>query len=246
MGKLLDIKSRQIEPRTDLAAEVAPKLEAARIRLAELEDQQGAAALAATLDEAGAASRLAQLNNQIDCARRERAQLEVAHRVAVHRDAMAKAAIESKARRTQLAAFEKVGAERLKAWRETCEGLAAAAEAYTRFIELTDEMAVAMPTGTVQQTILWRMADTIVADGGAFPATLDVLLGAEMFRNATNPSRALLPGARPPTETQRYKPASIEPAVASIERMNQYLVGLVRGKLDAIEQAENERLWETA
>jgi hypothetical protein len=27
MGKLLDIKSRQIEPRTDLAAEVAPKLE---------------------------------------------------------------------------------------------------------------------------------------------------------------------------------------------------------------------------
>jgi hypothetical protein len=42
MGKLLDIKSRQIGPRTDLVAEVAPKLEAARIRLAELEDQQGA------------------------------------------------------------------------------------------------------------------------------------------------------------------------------------------------------------
>jgi hypothetical protein len=42
IGKLLDIKSRQTEPRTDLAAEVAPKLEAAGLSVAELEHPQGA------------------------------------------------------------------------------------------------------------------------------------------------------------------------------------------------------------
>ena len=47
MAKVVDLKPEPPQ-RTNLAAEVAPKLEAARARLAELESHVNAAALAAT------------------------------------------------------------------------------------------------------------------------------------------------------------------------------------------------------
>ena len=56
MAKPIDFRPKAQEPRTDLAAEVAPKLESAQARLAELEGHVAAAALAAATAEPGAAT----------------------------------------------------------------------------------------------------------------------------------------------------------------------------------------------
>ena len=135
MAKVVDLKS---EPpaRTNLAAEVLPKLEAARTRLAELESHVNAAALAATLNEPGAAGRLAHLNNQLDVARRDVTQLEGAHRLAIQRDAAAQAAIEAKARSVQLAVLQDIADQRLEAMVELCRGIEIAAKAHTRSLSI--------------------------------------------------------------------------------------------------------------
>jgi hypothetical protein len=57
--------------RTDLAAEVASKLEPARARLAALEAQVSDAALASALGQVGAADKLGELNSQIEISRRD-------------------------------------------------------------------------------------------------------------------------------------------------------------------------------
>jgi hypothetical protein len=243
VAKIVDLKSEKPE-RTNLAAEVAPKLESARTRLAELERHLSAAALAATLDEPGAADRLATLNDRLDVARRDVTQLEGAHRLAIQRDAAAQAAIEAKARQAELTALQAAADARLKAMVETCRGLETAAKAYTRFVEATAKMALALPTGQIPHAINWSHAD-IMIDGRVFPAALDVVVAGEMFRHAVGPQDAL-PGSRPPTEGQRLRPAAIEPAAEAVRRMNEYLVGTIREKYAALERADAVRLAKSA
>jgi hypothetical protein len=243
MAKVIDLKTEKPQ-RTNLAAEVAPKLEAARARLAELESHVNAAALAATLNEQGAAGRLANLNNQLDVARRDVTQLEGAHRLAVQRDAIAQAAFEAKARETELAALQKIADERLEAMVELCRGLEIAAKANTKFTDLTGKLALALPTGMIPHAINWNHAD-IMIDGRVFPAALDVIVGGEMFRHAVGPQDAL-PGSRPPTEGQRLRPAAIEPAAEAIKRQHEYLVGTVGEKFAALERADAVRLAKSA
>jgi hypothetical protein len=241
MVKVIDLKSEKLE-RTNLAAEVAPKMEAARARLAELEGHVNAAALAA--NEPGAAGRLAHLNNQLDVARRDVAQLEGAHRLAIQRDATAQAAFEAKARQAELAALQKIADTRLEAMVEVCVAIEAAAKSYTKFCDLTGKMAMALPTGMIPHAINWNHADTMI-DGRVFPAALDILVAAEMFRHAIGPQDAL-PGSRPPTEGQRLRPAAIEPAAEAIKRMHEYLIGTIREKFAALERADAVRLAKSA
>ena len=194
MAKVVDLKP---EPqRTNLAAEVAPKLEAARARLAELESHVNAAALAVALDEPGASDRLANLNDRLDVARRDVAQLEGAHRLAIQRDAQAQAAIEAKARQTELAALQKIADARHQAMVELCRGLEMAPKAHTRIVDLTGEFALALPTGQIPHAINWNHVGILI-DGVEFPAALPVVVAGEMFRHAVGPQDAL-PGSRPP------------------------------------------------
>jgi hypothetical protein len=244
MAKVIDIKAGPITP-TNLAATVETKLNAARQQLAELDGQVGAAALAASLDEPGAGKRLADLNGRLETARRDVAQLEGAHRAALDRDAHSLATWEACGRRAQLDDLQRVADARLKAMGELCAALETAAKAYTKFIDLTDAMAVALPTGVIQHQVIWRMADILI-EGRGFPATFDVLVGAEMFRHAADPSRALLPGGRPPTEAQRLQPGAIEPASEAVRRMNDYVVGAIRERFEAIERADAARFLKTA
>ena len=242
MGKTIDFKPKV--PRTDLAAEVAPKLEAARSRLAELEGHVSTAALAAALNEVGAANRLAQLNSEVDIARRDVAQLEGAHRLAVQRDAQAQAAIEAKARQAELGAFQRHADARFEAMVEVCAASEVLAKAYTKFLSATADMARAMPTGMIPHAVMWNMLD-IMIDGGVFPAAIDVVVGAEMYRHGdlSRPERyGMLPGARPPTEAMRLRPHVIEPATEAVKRSNEYLIGMIREKFKSIEQAATARL----
>jgi hypothetical protein len=243
MAKVIDLKSEKPE-RTNLATEVAPKLEAARARLAELEGYESAAALAATLNEPGAAGRLATLNAKLDVARRDVAQLEGAHRLAVQRDAIAQAAFEARARDAELTALQKIADARLAAMIETCNAIETAAKSYTKFVDATTKMALALPTGMIPQAINWNHTD-IMIDGRVFPAANDVVVAGEMFRHAVGPQDAL-PGSRPPTEGLRLRPAAIEPAAESIKRMHEYLIGTIREKFAALERADAVRLAKSA
>jgi hypothetical protein len=74
--KVVDIK--QTPEKTNLAAAVEPKLAEARTRLAHCN-----AALAASLEEPGAAKQLNDLNARMDAARRDVSQLEQALRMGV-------------------------------------------------------------------------------------------------------------------------------------------------------------------
>jgi hypothetical protein len=243
MAKVIDLKS-ETPSRTNLAAEVAPKLEAARARLAELERHVNAAALAATLNEQGAAGRLANLNNQLDVARRDVTQLEGAYRLAGQRDAQAQAAIEAKARQTELAALQKIADLRHQAMVELCRGIEIAAKAHTKFVDLTRKFALALPTGQIPHAINWNHVGILI-DGVEFPAALAVVVGGEMFRHAVGPQDAL-PGSRPPTEGLRLRPAAIEPAADAVKRQHDYLVGTIREKYAALERADAVRLAKSA
>jgi hypothetical protein len=229
-------RAEHAEPRTDLAAEVAPKLEAARACLAELEEHVGAAALAVAINELGAADRLTELNVQVEAARRDVVQLEAAHRHAEQRDAAARAALARSARKAQLIELQRCADRRLAAMEAVSAALETAAKAYNTFLDETTEMARAFPTGTVPFNIDWMKLDFMV-DDRTFPAGLDVIIAGEMFRHA-DPARVgspcgALAGARAPAEALRLRPAMIEPATAAVERTNKYLVGLVAERLDA-------------
>jgi hypothetical protein len=229
MGKTIEFKKPA--PRTDLAAEVAPKLEAAKARVIELENLVAEASLAASLEEAGAANRLVQVSSQLDAARNEVSLREVAYRLALQRDAKAQAAIEAKALRAQVAEFERHAQARHEAMIEACTAMEMAAKAYVRFLDETDKMAIAMPTGMLAHAVNWYWLDTMI-DGRAFPARIEIVIAGELYRHSTR-----FPGAAPPTEGLRLRPDDIEPASAGVRRMNEYLIGAIREKLAAIENA---------
>jgi hypothetical protein len=225
------------EPRTDLAAEVAPKLEAARARLGDIEAQASAAALAQALEEPGAVGRLASINAAAENARRDVRQLEQAHKLAEQRDGMARAAIEAKARQAQLAEFQKLADARLAAMVELCAAIEVAAGAYARFLELTSKMAGEMPTGIVPHVVAWNDLETMMPDGRALPAPIDKIVAGEMYRHGAGRPDRLLPGAKPLIEALRLQPGAIEPATEGVRRLNDYLVGTIREKIESLERA---------
>jgi len=246
MGKVTDFKKASLQ--TNLAGEVQPKLEEARSRLAELESQASAAALAAALNELGASKQLAEINRQLDDARRDVAQLEGALRLAEQRDTMAQAQLDARARREQLAAMQRHARARLDAVTELCTAIETAAKSYTRFLAATDEMALALPLGMISHPISWHMVG-IMLDGREFPARIEAVIAGEMFRHADltrADGRIALPGASPPTEKQRLAPSSIEPATDAVRRMNEWLIGMVDEKLKSIEQKDAARFAKTA
>lgn len=232
------------KPRTDLAAEIAPKLEAARAHRDELEKQATEAALADALGESGAAGRLAQLNSQIDIARRDVNQLEAAHRLAAHRDATARAAAEAKARQDQLGILQGHAEARFAAMVELCAGLEVAAKAYARFLDETKQFAIAWPTGISPYTVPWLDLTTLV-DGRAFPAPVAAVVASEMFRH-TPPGGKELPGAKPLIELFRLQPAAIEPATEAVRRTNDFLIGEIKDRFEAMERATAQRLSKSA
>jgi DNA-binding phage protein len=234
MGKTIDFKPRE---RADLVSEVAPKLDAARARLADLEAQLNAAALADALGEMGAAGRLAQLDTAVETARREVAQLEGAHRLAVQRDGLAQVAVDAKVSQAQLAAMQRHGDARFEAMVEVCAALELAAKAYTKFFDETERMALAVPLGMIPRGIQWNVLDLMV-DGSAVPAAIDAIVAGEMYRHGDlGRADRMLPGARAPAEILRMRPTAIEPASEAVRRMNEYLIGAIKERLKSIEQA---------
>jgi hypothetical protein len=246
MARLIEMLSNKPKvTRTNVATEVEGKLQAARERLGDLEAQVSATALDAALGEQGAAERLVALNNQMDIARREVEQLAGAHRLALQRDARALAEARAKIRQSQLAAMQSHARARLEAMVELCTAIEVAAKAYGRFLDCTDKMAMATPTGMIPHAIMWHTLDMMI-DGRAFPASIEVVVAGEMFRHRderhADKKHGFLPGARPPTASQVLRPDVIEPATEGVKRMNEYLVSAIKDRLESIERADYSQI----
>jgi len=127
---------------------------------------------------------------------------------------------------------------RLAAMVELCEASQKAAAAYIDFLDATDKMALAMPLGLVPHAVSWHLLPLLL-DNGEFPGRVEVAVAAELYRHGVlrADGRGMLPGAAPPVESQRLRPASIEPASAAVERQNTYLLGLIDARLRAIEES---------
>jgi hypothetical protein len=147
MAKIAEFKKPP--PRTDAAEIVLPKLAAARERLLELEDQVNAAALSAALEELGASGRLTKANADLEAARQHVDELERAYKLAEAKDAMARAELDAKGRREQLAVMRSRADARLAAIEECCTAIETASKSYARFLNETDAMARALPLGTI-------------------------------------------------------------------------------------------------
>jgi hypothetical protein len=222
-----------------IAPAVAEKLAAAEQHRANLEGHIATAALDAALERQGAALRVTTLDKQLAAARDKCQQLAAALRLARQQDARALAAADANARQAQLAVMKEHAEARLKAMTEFGIAIKAAAEAYAQFLDCTDQMAVAMPTGVIPQMIHWGMLETMI-EGRLFPAEIDKIVSGEMFRHAKG--RGALPGARPLTEGFRLRPDAIEPATESVARVNYYLVSPISERFDVIERDEQARI----
>lgn len=119
-----------------------------------------------------------------------------------------------------------------------CAALKGASAAYVRFVDATNELALAVPTGVLPYSIDWESLG-VMLDGTEFPAGVEIVIASQMFRDAgTTESgrRCKLPGARPLTETTRMNPAAIEPATESVRRMHEWLLSEVKDRFDALDQ----------
>jgi hypothetical protein len=225
---------------------VAAKLAAAKQRLGDLESQMGAHALDESEGADGASQKLAGLVSKIQSARAEVAKLEEANRYADLLDKRAGAAARAKLRQSQLMAMRSHARARYDAMGQLCAALQAAAKFYAQFLNSTEKMALATPTGLLPHGVNWHHLETTI-DGRSFPAALDVVVAGEMFRHTVpteSGRRRDLPGANPPAVSLRDRPAEIEPATEGVRRMNDYLVGEIKQRLEAVnrtEQAQVER-----
>jgi hypothetical protein len=185
----------------------------------------------------------------MEAARRDVSQLEQALRIATDRDERSAAAADAFHRRADLVKLEAIAKARLEAMTTLCGALATAAKSYADFLQLTEDMAGAWPTGLVRTIVMWRDLETIMPDGVSFPAPIEKIVASEMFRLAADDEqgrRRLLPGAHPLIELLRLQPNLIEPATEAVARSNGFLVGTIRDKLDAMERANAEPIAKSA
>jgi hypothetical protein len=160
------------------APAIALKLEAAREALQLHNDMVAQTVLAAAENAPGAAKRLAQLRENISMTEREVSEFEQAHALAAKLDRQSDAAGAAAMRAEQFAVMKQRADVRLKAVATIMEAVATAAKAYHEYVVATNEMAVALPTGTrIGFVSLGRNGY-----GGSWVGNLKELIAAEAWR----------------------------------------------------------------
>ncbi|MDB5616596.1 hypothetical protein [Tardiphaga sp.] len=166
------------KPTPPRAPPIATKLEVAREVLRDLERDVGQFVLDATEGVPGAAKRLADLRTTISAAQRDVGELEQAHALAMKLDRQADAALAGAMRTEQFAIMKRHADARLKAVATIMEAIGTAAAAYGEYVRSTNDMAVALPTGT-------RMGFVALGRngyGGPWAGDLKALIAAEAWR----------------------------------------------------------------
>jgi hypothetical protein len=165
-------------PAIPRAPAVAMKLEAAREVARTLEQDVGQFVLDAAEGVSGAAKRLADLRTTIAAAQRDVGELEQAHALAMKLDRQAAAAVATVMRKEQFAVMKQRADVRLEALATIMEAVATAAKAYHKYVVSTNEMVVALPTGTRLSFIALGRNGY----GGSWVGNLKELIAAEAWR----------------------------------------------------------------
>jgi hypothetical protein len=231
---------------TTRAPVVAAKLAAAGNILSVLESGSAELALAEVEGIAGATGRMRAHDQKIGAARAEVEKLQAAHRRATELDEAAAATTQREARRAQFAAIQKLADDRLKIMTGIAAAIETTAKSYIEFLDATEAMQLSMPA--LANSVDWRVIDILI-DGSPLPAGLDAVLSGEMFRHAAKAAGGrfvTLPGAKPPTEAMRAQPNAIEPATEALARTNNWLLGLVKDRFEALDQADEARVGKVA
>lgn len=202
------------------------KIEQAEAQRVAIEQGLAEATLAEEMDRPGATAKRLRLETDLAAAVATIDRLKRARALSEEQERRAEAAAEAKRKAELIAEFAKVGESRLDAWTKTCAALKTAAREYARFMTETDRMAVKLPTGVLGQ-VFWNDLPALLPDGRAFPAPIERILAAEMFRIAPagdDGKRWRLPGAAPLIDLLRLQPDKHEPAIEAVKRANAYLV----------------------
>jgi hypothetical protein len=212
------MKTAIIPPR---APAVALKLEAAREALTLHNKEVAQTVLDAAEGVAGATKQLAELRTKISSAEREVFELEQAHSLAMKLDRQSNAAGAAAMRAEQFTVMKKCAEARLKSVATIMEAVATAAKAYSEYVTITNQMVVALPTGTRMGFIAMGRNGY----GGSWVGDLKSLIASEAWRLTAIDARgrgARLPFAEQPelTSTDHTKlPPAIDVMTEAQESM---------------------------
>ena len=231
MNKVIEMNSRKdYAPRAPL---IRAKLEGADQALAALESEIGPIACDEAEGKAGAAAKMQALNNKINAAQAERHKLRSALRFAVEEDRRAVAAGAARMREEQFSLFKKHADARLASLATMFGALKTAAEAYSNYAIQTNEMVVALPTGTSMGTAAvghngW---------GGSWVGDLKKLIAGEVFRVAVPDQHgrgARLPFAQAPEFHASGGADTIPPAIELMKQANDMILSSVEAQMERL------------
>jgi hypothetical protein len=208
------------------------KLEDAEQALLVLESEVGPLACDEAEGKPGAAAKLAGLNSKIAAAERTRHQLRNALRFALQDDLKMAAVGADKMRTDQFSIFRKKGEARLTTLATMFEALATAQTAYSQYAIQTNEMVVALPSGTSMGIV----AVGYNGWGGSWVGNLKKLIAGEMFRVATPDKTgrgARLPFAEAPNLSSDDV-TKMSPAIHLMREAHDKILGDIEGQMERL------------
>src|SRR5947208_5745945 len=225
--------SKVIEmPKKARAPAVAEKLEAAKSALQNLSAEVGQAALEAAENAPGAARRLADLRSRISAAERDVDELTRAHMLAEKLDRQSDATAAAAMRAEQFAIMKKCAATRLKAVATVMEAIGIAGAAFSEYAIATNDMVIALPTGSRMPFI--AMGKNGYA--GSWVGDLKSLIAGEAFRVTVtdeNGRGARLPFAQQP-ELTSDDPGTITPAIDVFTEAQNFVLRDIEGQIEQL------------
>lgn len=223
-------------PHAEASAPRAPavreKLDCALGALAELEEQVAELALDAAERKPGAADKLAGHRSKIEAAKTAVDELRAALRLAVKLDRRSDAAAAATMRVEQFSIMKQRAEVRLKAVATIMEAVATAAKAYNEYALATNQMVVAIPTGTrLGQIHIGRNGY-----GGSWIGDLKDLIASEAYRVAPIDAHgrgARLPFANAP-EITSTDPGKFPPAIDLMTDAQQAVLRDIEGQMQRL------------
>lgn len=172
------VETEMPTPKKPRAPAIAEKLEAARAVLASFNGEVAQAVLDAAENAPGAPKKLFDVRAKISAAEREVIELEKAYALATRLDRQADAAGAAMMRAEQFEVMKKSADVRLTALASIMEAIETAARAYSEYSLATNDMVVALPTGT-------RLGFVALGKNGyagSWVGDLKQLIAAEAYR----------------------------------------------------------------
>jgi hypothetical protein len=218
------------------AAAARTRLEAVEAVLSELLDERDALALDALEAKPGADKALANHRAKIETAERVVSEMAGAVKLAERLDLEADAVGVATLRAEQLAAFERFGAERVKAMTEIIQCVAKSTKAFDRYVIATRAMVDAVPTGT-RLPVMGFGGD---GNSGNWLGDGEILIGREAYRLAELAGAPKLSFAKPPPLSHGTSAKKMQPAAEILEETQAAALRELTGQVARLNRADLE------